>query len=216
MGQFTVEVYDDNYNLPEPDAKGVIDWKKAEDYTTNYNVIHNFSGMCNMSLKKLGSGQYVVPEARFDVYKISSKGAALSTGEKIAADVKTNNKAYKFFKDVEPGWYAFVETATGPQYYLPKGGIRQDIYVKKPVFDQTLTGKAGIEANKAEMIQAAQLVFFDNKLYDETPLVGLTFKKVDSKTNKQIYDGAKFNVYYIENDVDGSKGLSHECKGQIL
>lgn len=208
MGQFTVEVYDDNYNLPEPDAKGVIDWKKAEDYTTNYNVIHNFSGMCNMSLKKLGSGQYVVPEARFDVYKISSKGAALSTGEKIAADVKTNNKAYKFFTDVEPGWYAFVETATGPQYYLPKGGIRQDIYVKKPVFDQTLTGKAGIEANKAEMIQAAQLVFFDNKLYDETPLVGLTFKKVDSKTNKQIYDGAKFNVYYIENDVDGSKGLS--------
>ena len=58
------------------------------------------------------------------------------------------------------------------------------------------------------MIQAAQLVFFDNKLYDETPLVGLTFKKVDSKTRKQIYDGAKFNVYYIENDVDGSKELS--------
>ena len=59
MGEFTIEVYDDD-NLPEPDAKGVIDWKKAGDYTTNYNVIHNFSGMCNMSLKKLGSGQYVV------------------------------------------------------------------------------------------------------------------------------------------------------------
>lgn len=208
MGKFTIEVYDDNYNLPEPDAKGVIDWKKAGDYTTNYNVIHNFSGMCNMSLKKLGSGQYVVPEARFDVYKISGKGAALSSGKRIEKDVKTNNKAYKFFTDVAPGWYAFVETATGPQYYLPKGGIRQDIYVSKPVFDQTLTGKAGIEANKAKMIQAAQLVFFDNKLYDETPLVGLTFKKVDSKTQKQIYDGAKFNVYYIENDVDGSKELS--------
>lgn len=208
MGEFTIEVYDDNYNLPEPDAKGVIDWKKAGDYTTNYNVIHNFSGMCNMSLKKLGSGQYVVPEARFDVYKISGKGAALSSGKRIEKDVKTNNKAYKFFTDVAPGWYAFVETATGPQYYLPKGGIRQDIYVSKPVFDQTLTGKAGIEANKAKMIQAAQLVFFDNKLYDETPLVGLTFKKVDSKTQKQIYDGAKFNVYYIENDVDGSKELS--------
>lgn len=208
MSEFTIEVYDDNYNLPEPDAKGVIDWKKAGDYTTNYNVIHNFSGMCNMSLKKLGSGQYVVPEARFDVYKISGKGAALSSGKRIEKDVKTNNKAYKFFTDVAPGWYAFVETATGPQYYLPKGGIRQDIYVSKPVFDQTLTGKAGIEANKAKMIQAAQLVFFDNKLYDETPLVGLTFKKVDSKTQKQIYDGAKFNVYYIENDVDGSKELS--------
>ena len=71
-----------------------------------------------------------------------------------------------------------------------------------------MTGKTGIEANKAKMIQKAQLVFFDNKLYDETPLVGLTFKKIDSKTKKQIYDGAKFNVYYIENDVDGSKGLS--------
>ena len=208
MGAFTVEVYDDNYNLPNPDSDGVIDWKNALDYTTEYNVIHNFSGMCNMSLKKLGSGQYVVPEARFDVYKISGKGAALSSGKRIEKDVKTNNKAYKFFSNVEPGWYAFVETATGPQYYLPKGGIRQDIYVSKAVFDQTMTGKTGIEANKAKMIQKAQLVFFDNKLYDETPLVGLTFKKIDSKTKKQIYDGAKFNVYYIENDVDGSKGLS--------
>lgn len=208
MGAFTVEVYDDNYNLPNPDSDGVIDWKNALDYTTEYNVIHNFSGMCNMSLKKLGSGQYVVPEARFDVYKISGKGAALSSGKRIEKDVKTNNKAYKFFSNVEPGWYAFVETATGPQYYLPKGGIRQDIYVSKAVFDQTMTGKTGIEANKAKMIQKAQLVFFDNKLYDETPLIGLTFKKIDSKTKKQIYDGAKFNVYYIENDVDGSKGLS--------
>ena len=208
MGAFTVEVYDDNYNLPNPDSDGVIDWKNALDYTTEYNVIHNFSGMCNMSLKKLGSGQYVVPEARFDVYKISGKGAVLSSGKRIEKDVKTNNKAYKFFSNVEPGWYAFVETATGPQYYLPKGGIRQDIYVSKAVFDQTMTGKTGIEANKAKMIQKAQLVFFDNKLYDETPLVGLTFKKIDSKTKKQIYDGAKFNVYYIENDVDGSKGLS--------
>lgn len=208
MGAFTVEVYDDNYDLPKPDADGKIDWKKEQGYTTNYDVIHNFSGMCNVSLKKLGSGQYVVPEARFDVYKISGKGAALSTGKRIDKDVKTNNKAYKFFSNVEPGWYAFVETATGPQYYLPKGGIRQDIYVSKAVFDQTMTGKTGIEANKAKMIQKAQLVFFDNKLYDETPLVGLTFKKIDSKTKKQIYDGAKFNVYYIENDVDGSKGLS--------
>lgn len=208
MGAFTVEVYDDNYDLPKPDVDGKIDWKKEQGYTTNYDVIHNFSGMCNLSLKKLGSGQYVVPEARFDVYKISGKGAALSSGKQIGKDVKTNNKAYKFFSNVEPGWYAFVETATGPQYYLPKGGIRQDIYVSKPVFDQTVKGKAGIEANKAKMIQAAQLVFFDNKLYDETPLVGLTFKKIDSKTQKQIYDGAKFNVYYIENDVDGSKGLS--------
>lgn len=208
MGAFTVEVYDDNYDLPKPDADGKIDWKKEQGYTTNYDVIHNFSGMCNVSLKKLGSGQYVVPEARFDVYKISGKGAALSTGKRIDKDVKTNNKAYKFFSNVEPGWYAFVETATGPQYYLPKGGIRQDIYVSKAVFDQTMTGKTGIEANKAKMIQKAQLVFFDNKLYDETPLVGLTFKKIDSKTKKQIYDGAKFNVYYLENDVDGSKGLS--------
>lgn len=208
MGAFTVEVYDDNYDLPKPDADGKIDWKKEQGYTTNYDVIHNFSGMCNMSLKKLGSGQYVVPEARFDVYKISGKGAALSSGKRIEKDVKTNNKAYKFFSNVEPGWYAFVETATGPQYYLPKGGIRQDIYVSKPVFDQTMTGKDGIEANKAKMIQAAQLVFFDNKLYDETPLVGLTFKKIDSKTKEQIYDGAKFNVYYIENDVDGSQELS--------
>lgn len=208
MGAFTVEVYDDNYDLPKPDADGKIDWKKEQGYTINYDVIHNFSGMCNLSLKKLGSGQYVVPEARFDVYKISSKGAALSSGKRIEKDVKTNNKAYKFFSNVEPGWYAFVETATGPQYYLPKGGIRQDIYVSKAVFDQTMTGKTGIEANKAKMIQKAQLVFFDNKLYDETPLVGLTFKKIDSKTKKQIYDGAKFNVYYIENDVDGSKGLS--------
>ena len=208
MGAFTVEVYDDNYDLPKPDADGKIDWKKEQGYTTNYDVIHNFSGMCNVSLKKLGSGQYVVPEARFDVYKISGKGAALSSGKRIEKDVKTNNKAYRFFSNVEPGWYAFVETATGPQYYLPKGGIRQDIYVSKPVFDQSMTGKAGIEANKAKMIQKAQLVFFDNKLYDETPLVGLTFKKIDSKTKNQIYDGAKFNVYYIENDVDGSKGLS--------
>lgn len=208
MGAFTVEVYDDNYDLPKPDADGKIDWKKEQGYTTNYDVIHNFSGMCNVSLKKLGSGQYVVPEARFDVYKISGKGAALSTGKRIDKDVKTNNKAYKFFSNVEPGWYAFVETATGPQYYLPKGGIRQDIYVSKPVFDQSMTGKAGIEANKGKMVQKAQLVFFDNKLYDETPLVGLTFKKIDSKTKNQIYDGAKFNVYYIENDVDGSEGLS--------
>ena len=52
------------------------------------------------------------------------------------------------------------------------------------------------------------LIHIYNKLYDETPLIGLTFKKIDSKTKKQIYDGAKFNVYYIENDVDGSKGLS--------
>lgn len=207
MGSFTVKVYDDNYNLPNPDSDGVIDWKNAQDYTTEYNVIHNFSGMCNMSLKKLGSGQYVVPEARFDVYKISGKGAALPA-QAYKKNIATNNKAYAFFTDVEPGWYAFVETATGPQYYLPKGGIRQDIYVSKPVFDQTLKGKVGIDANKAKMIQAAQLVFFDNKLYDETPLVGLTFKKVDSKTNKQIYDGAKFNVYYIKNDINGSKGLS--------
>ena len=207
MGAFTVEVYDDNYNLPKPDADGKIDWKKEQGYTTNYDVIHNFSGMCNMSLKKLGSGQYVVPEARFNVYKISGKSAALPA-QPYKKNIATNNKAYAFFTDVEPGWYAFVETATGPQYYLPKDGIRQDIYVSKPVFDQTMKGKVGIEANKAKMIQAAQLVFFDNKLYDETPLVGLTFKKVDSKTNKQIYDGAKFNVYYIKNDVDGSKGLS--------
>lgn len=207
MGSFTVKVYDDNYNLPNPDSDGVIDWKNAQNYTTEYNVIHNFSGMCNMSLKKLGSGQYVVPEARFDVYKISGKGAALPA-QAYKKNIATNNKAYAFFTDVEPGWYAFVETATGPQYYLPKDGIRQDIKVTKPVFDQSLLGKSGIEANKAKMIQAAQLVFFDNKLYDETPLVGLTFKKVDSKTNKQIYDGAKFNVYYIENDVDGSNGLS--------
>ncbi len=207
MGSFTVKVYDDNYNLPNPNSDGVIDWKNAQNYTTEYNVIHNFSGMCNMSLKKLGSGQYVVPEARFDVYKISSKGAELPK-DAYRKNVATNNKAYAFFTNVEPGWYAFVETATGPQYYLPKDGIRQDIKVTKPVFDQSLLGKSGIEANKAKMIQAAQLVFFDNKLYDETPLVGLTFKKVDSKTNKQIYDGAKFNVYYIENDVDGSEGLS--------
>lgn len=209
MGAFTVEVYDDNYDLPKPDADGKIDWKKEQGYTTNYDVIHNFSGMCNMSLKKLGSGQYVVPEARFDVYKISGKGAALPKDVyKNNKNIATNNKAYKFFSNVEPGWYAFVETVTGPQYYLPKGGIRQDIYVSKPEFDQIMTGKTGIEANKAKMIQKAQLVFFDNKLYDETPLVGLTFKKIDSKTKEQIYDGAKFNVYYLENDVDGSNGLS--------
>ena len=207
MGEFTIQVYDDNYNLPDPDADGVIDWKKAEGYTTNYNVIHNFSGMCNMSLKKLGSGQYVVPEARFDVYKISSKGASLPE-KAYKTNVGTNNKAYAFFTNIEPGWYAFVETATGPQYYLPKGGIRQDIQVTRPVFDQSLTGKSGIEANKAKMIQKAQLVFFNNSLYGETPLVGLTFKKVDAKTGKQIYEDAQFNVYYIENDVDGSKGLS--------
>lgn len=120
MGEFTIQVYDDNYNLPDPDSDGVIDWKKAEGYTTNYNVIHNFSGMYNMSLKKLGSGQYVVPEARFDVYKISSKGASLPE-KAYKTNVGTNNKAYAFFTNIEPGWYAFVETATGPQYYLPKG-----------------------------------------------------------------------------------------------
>lgn len=207
MGSFTVKVYDDNYNLPNPDSDGEIDWKNAQNYTTEYNVIHNFSGMCNMSLKKLGSGQYVVPEARFDVYKISSKGAALPQ-EAYKKNVATNNKAYAFFTNVEPGWYAFVETATGPQYYLPKDGIRQDIEVTKPVFDQSLLGKSGIEANKAKMIQKAQLVFFNNSLYGETPLVGLTFKKVDAKSGKQIYEGAEFNVYYIENDVNGSKGMS--------
>ncbi len=207
MGAFTVEVYDDNYNLPKPDADGKIDWKKEQGYTTNYDVIHNFSGMCNMSLKKLGSGQYVVPEARFDVYKISGKGAALPA-QAYKKNIATNNKAYAFFTDVEPGWYAFVETATGPQYYLPKDGIRQDIQVTKPVFDQSLLGKSGIEANKAKMIQKAQLVFFNNSLYGETPLVGLTFKKVDATSGKQIYEGAEFNVYYIENDVDGSRGLS--------
>ena len=207
MGSFTVKVYDDNYNLPNPDSDGEIDWKNAQNYTTEYNVIHNFSGMCNMSLKKLGSGQYVVPEARFDVYKISSKGAALPK-EAYKKNVATNNKAYAFFTNVEPGWYAFVETATGPQYYLPKDGIRQDIEVTKPVFDQSLLGKSGIEANKAKMIQKAQLVFFNNSLYGETPLVGLTFKKVDATSGKQIYEGAGFNVYYIENDVDGSRALS--------
>ena len=38
------------------------------------------------------------------------------------------------------------------------------------------------------------------KLYDETPLVGLTFKKVDANTGAQLYNGAKFNCYYYENN----------------
>ena len=215
MGEYTVEVYDDNYDLPDPEdyKDGIIQWdeeKGAQDRRTNYDVIHNFSGMCNMSLEKLGSGQYVVPEARFDVYKIDSKGAKLPT--KVYKDYKnvaTNNKAYKFFANVEPGWYAFVETATGPQYYLPEGGIRKDLYVSGPVFDQNLTGKSGIEANKAKMIQATPLVLFENTLYGKTPLVGVTFKKVDATDiNKQLYEGAEFSVYYIKNDVDGSKNLS--------
>ena len=120
MGKYTVKVYDDNYNLPDPEdyEDGIIQWdeeKDAQDRRTEYNVIHNFSGMCNISLKKLGGSQYVVPEARFNVYKIDSKGAKLPAKVyKNYENIATNNKAYKFFTNVEPGWYAFVETATGP------------------------------------------------------------------------------------------------------
>lgn len=205
MGSFLVEKGVDNYNLPVPDAKGNIDWSSyslSQSYLTEYNVIHNFSGMCNMSLKKLGSGQYVVPEARFDIYKIDKKGGTLKKENLFKTNVATNNKAYAFFSNVEPGWYAFVETATGPRYYLPKdiNDRRQDIEITAPVFDQNLKGKASLEVQKGKMVGAARLVFFNNKLYDETPLVGLTFKKVDAKTSEQLYNGAKFNCYYYENN----------------
>lgn len=205
MGSFLVEKGVDNYNLPVPDAKGNIDWSSyslSQSYLTEYNVIHNFSGMCNMSLKKLGSGQYVVPEARFDIYKIDKKGGTLKKENLFKTNVATNNKAYAFFGNVEPGWYAFVETATGPRYYLPKNinERRQDMEITAPVFDQSLKGKESLGVQKSKMINASRLVFFNNKLYDETPLVGLTFKKVDANTGAQLYNGAKFNCYYYENN----------------
>lgn len=205
MGSFLVEKGVDNYNLPAPDSKGKIDWNSyslSQSYLTEYNVIHNFSGMCNMSLKKLGSGQYVVPEARFDIYKIDKKGGTLKKENLFKTNVATNNKAYAFFSNVEPGWYAFVETATGPRYYLPTdiNDRRQDIEITAPVFDQSLKGKESLEVQKGKMVGAARLVFFNNKLYDETPLVGLTFKKVDANTGEQLYNGAKFNCYYYENN----------------
>lgn len=205
MGEFVIERGDDNYNLPKPDEDGNVDWNpdsESQDTKNQYNVIHNFSGISNMSLKKLGSGQYVVPEARFDVYKISSKGEALSKGTKLWSDVGTNSKAYKFFANVEPGWYAFVETATGPQYYLPtdEKDRRKDIKISKPVFDQEKFGTAGIEYNKEQMIKATEVVYFDNSRYDTVPLVGLTFKKIDSNTKEMLYSGAKFQAYYYKDN----------------
>lgn len=205
MGEFVIERGDDNYNLPKPDKDGNVNWNpssSSQDMKNQYNVIHNFSGISNMSLKKLGSGQYVVPEARFDVYKISSKGEALSNGTKKWPNVGTNSKAYKFFADVEPGWYAFVETATGPQYYLPtdEKDRRKDIKISKPVFDQEKVGTAGIEYNKEQMIKATEVVYFDNPRYDTVPLVGLTFKKIDSNTKEMLYSGAKFQAYYYKDN----------------
>lgn len=35
MGSFTVKVYDDNYNLPNPDSDGVIDWKMRRTIQQN-------------------------------------------------------------------------------------------------------------------------------------------------------------------------------------
>lgn len=208
MGDFYVAKGDDNYNLPQPDKDGNINWNAggAVDYKKEYNVIHNFSGVANMSLKKLGSSSYVVPEARFDVYKLDKKGGALTN--KIYSNVQTNNKAYRFFSDVEPGWYAFVETATGPRYYLPEdiNERRQDIEIVAPQFDQSLKGAASIEKHKAEMILRSKLVFFNNTLIDYTPLVGCTFEKVDAVTKEKLELGAKFIVYYYENnDPSGNR-----------
>ena len=211
MGSFTVNSGDDNYNLPEPDKNGNVDWNAlqgSQDLKTNYNVIHNFSGMSNMSLKKLGDGQYVVPGARFDVYKIDRKGGALKAENRIARNVKTNSKAYAFFQDVEPGWYAFVETATGADYYLPESidQRRKDLQVTLPEFDQSLKGKGAIETLKSRMVSAAKLVFFDNKSLGggigdgSVPAVGVTFKKIDKNTGEQLYNGAKYSVYYYENN----------------
>ena len=54
MGAFTVEVYDDNYDLPKPDADGKIDWKKEQGYTTNYDV-------CLLYTAKKNTGHPALP-----------------------------------------------------------------------------------------------------------------------------------------------------------
>lgn len=210
MGPFVLTRGEDNYNLPQPDEKGKIDWGSfsiSQEFKTNYNIIHNFSSMCNMSLMKTGSGQKVVPEARFDVYKIDNKGGALKN--RIATNVATNKRGYAFFGDVSPGWYAFVETATGPEYYLPTNinERRKDMEITRPTFNQSLTGEKALERQKGQMMGSAKLVYFDNVLYDETPLIGLTFEKHDAETKNRIYIGAKFHCYYYENNdpVNGNR-----------